>query len=192
MNNIQSKTIKVKDIKPYKGNHRIISDQAINAVVTSIKEYGYNVPILVDENNVIIAGHVRHLALKQLKVKEVLCMVVQEDDEVAKDKMRLLDNAISQAADWHDIKLGKELRMIKELGDSTGWDTFASMFDEGSALDNLLNQSLGGKIKDVTTKDLDKASSNEKKKFNQVRTNDRDRLVKCPSCGSEFEVRVYG
>ena len=192
MAHITPKKIKVSDLIPYTDNHRVITKQAVNAVAASIKRYGYNVPILVDTENVIIAGHVRHQALLQLKVKEVLVMEVQEQDEVAKDKMRLLDNAISQAAEWHDVKLGQELRMIKELGDSTTWDTFASMFDEGSALDNLLNQSLGGKIKDITEYDLDKAGKSEHNKFNKVRTNDKDREVTCPKCGSKFEIRVYG
>lgn len=192
MSKITPKKVKVSDLIPYKDNHRVITEHSVNAVATSIKRYGYNVPILVDTENVIIAGHVRHLALMRLKVKEVMVMEIQEQDEIAKDKMRLLDNAISQAAEWHDVKLGQELRMIKELGDGTTWDTFASMFDEGSALDNLLNQSLGGKIKDVTEYDIGKADEKEQKKFNKVRTDDKDREVTCPKCGSKFEIRVYG
>ena len=59
-------TINIEDIKPYKNNPREISTEAINKVMKSIKEYGNNQPIVVDQDNVIVVGHTRWKALKQL------------------------------------------------------------------------------------------------------------------------------
>jgi len=183
---------KVKNLKPFKKNYREITAEAINAVAKSIQTYGYNVPIIVDSNGVIIAGHVRQKALLQLGIEEVVCVVVKENDEETKDKIRLLDNAIGEASDWDEKSLGKELRMIKDLAGEGTWDNFASMWgDTKDALDKHLQTSLGGGIREVNDKDLKKAEQREHDKFQQVKEDNRDKKVLCPECGYEFLIRVH-
>ena len=72
--------IPIKNIRPYEGNERNIPQEGVDAVKKSIKTYGFNVPILVTKDLEIIAGHTRYKALKELKIDEVLCIVVDEDD----------------------------------------------------------------------------------------------------------------
>ena len=67
--NIQ--TINITEIKPYENNPRKISEKAIDKVALSLKEFGWQQPIVVDEKNVIIAGHTRHKAAEKLGYREV-------------------------------------------------------------------------------------------------------------------------
>lgn len=68
---MQVEKVKLKDIKPYSHNAKIHTEEQINQIATSIKEFGYNDPIAIDENNVIIEGHGRYEALKRLGYDEV-------------------------------------------------------------------------------------------------------------------------
>ena len=189
---IKETTVRIEDLIPYEENHRIISKQAIEVTKTSIKNYGFNVPILIDENNVIIAGHTRRLALIELGYEEAFCVRVEEKDEEKKDKMRLLDNAISSASRFDDIKLGRELRSIQDSSTDETWKAFSEVFKDDSILDNLLKTSLGGMIKPVTEESIDKAKKKQDDKFSEkVKKNENESQVLCPKCNREFTVRIY-
>lgn len=69
--------IAIDNIKPYSKNPRI-NDNAVDYVAKSIKEFGFKVPIVIDKNNVIVAGHTRYKASKQLGLKEVPCIVADD------------------------------------------------------------------------------------------------------------------
>ena len=64
----------IKDLKPYEKNPRK-NENAVEYVANSIKEFGFKVPIVVDKNNVIVAGHTRYKAAKKLGLKEVLSLI---------------------------------------------------------------------------------------------------------------------
>lgn len=66
--------IKLKDIKPYGKNPRK-NDDAVPYVAESIKQFGFKVPIVIDKNNVIVAGHTRYKAAKKLGFKSVPCII---------------------------------------------------------------------------------------------------------------------
>lgn len=98
----------IGDIKPYEKNARK-NDEAVKAVIESIKQCEYVAPIVVDENNVILAGHTRLKALKKLGVKEVeVCVKTGLTDE-QKRKYRLLDNKTNEIAEWDFDLLADEL-----------------------------------------------------------------------------------
>ena len=63
---MEIREINIDEIKPYKNNPREISNEAVEKVVKSIKVFGYNQPIVVDNDNVIVVGHTRWKALKKL------------------------------------------------------------------------------------------------------------------------------
>ena len=88
---IKTVTLKIGDIHPYPNNPRK-NDQAVDAVVESIKQCGYIAPIIVDENNVILAGHTRYKALKKLGYTEIECIIKENLNEQQKRKYRVLDN----------------------------------------------------------------------------------------------------
>jgi ParB-like chromosome segregation protein Spo0J len=189
---IKQRIVPLEDLIPYEHNHRVITQKAIDAAKTSIENYGFNVPILIDKNNVIIAGHTRRLALIELGWDEVLCAEVQEVNEEKKDKIRLLDNAIGSSSKFDDIKLGRELRSIQDTSTDESWNTFAEVFKDDSVLTNLLKTSLGGALKPVTKETLEKAKQKQETKFgNKESNNDNEAIVQCPKCSRDFKIRVY-
>lgn len=107
--------IATKEIKPYKNNPRK-NDSAVDAVVESIKQCGYVAPIIVDENNVILAGHTRFKAIKKLGWNEVGVLVKDGLTEEQKRKYRLLDNKTNELADWDFPLLEEELEGL-DFGD---------------------------------------------------------------------------
>lgn len=117
-------------IKPYWRNPRK-NDKAIEAVKSSIKKYGYNQPIVVDKKDVIIAGHTRYKALRQLGFKNVAVVVLDIDEDKAK-QYRIADNKTAEKSEWDDDLLMFELREIEELED------MIDFFDDGE-LDSLLD-----------------------------------------------------
>ena len=127
---LELKTIPISDIKPYKNNPRK-NDKAVDAVAESIKQCTYVAPIIVDENNVILAGHTRWKAMKKLGRAECECIVKSGLTEDQKKKYRLLDNKTNELADWDFDMLADELH---------GLDLSAFDFDWG--LRDELNDSV--------------------------------------------------
>lgn len=103
------KTVKVKDIKPYERNVRDNNQIAVDMVADSIKRYGYQNPIIVDKDLVVISGHTRLLALKQLGYKEAQVIVSNMSKDQAK-AFRVIDNKTNELSNWEKDKLSLELR----------------------------------------------------------------------------------
>ena len=101
-------TIKLKNIYPYEHNVRK-NDKAVDSVIKSIEQCTYIAPIIVDENNVILAGHTRYKALKKLGRIECECIVKEGLTEEQKKKYRLLDNKTNELSDWDFDLLSDEL-----------------------------------------------------------------------------------
>lgn len=108
LTDMKIETIKLSEIKPYLNNPRK-NDQAVDAVAESIQQCGYVAPIIVDENNVILAGHTRYKALKRLGYTEADVVVKTGLTEEQKRKYRLLDNKTNELAEWDYDLLAEEL-----------------------------------------------------------------------------------
>jgi len=77
---------KINDLTPYDNNPRL-NDAAVDAVAKSIEEFGFKVPIVIDKDGVIVAGHTRLKAAKQLHIDEVPCIIADDlSDEELKQK----------------------------------------------------------------------------------------------------------
>ncbi len=125
--------LQLKDLIPYKNNPRK-NDQAVPYVEESIEQVGYITPIVVDENNVIMAGHTRAKALLAKNggtdTEEVDVLRVSGLTEEQKRKFRILDNKTNEFAEWDFDKLEKELADL-DFGEfdfdfdlsSDGWET---------------------------------------------------------------------
>lgn len=100
--------VKIDKIKPYERNARK-NDEAVKAVVESIKQCEYVAPIVVDEDYVILCGHTRLKALKQLGYTEVEICVKSGLTDEQKRKYRLLDNKTNEIAEWDFDLLAEEL-----------------------------------------------------------------------------------
>lgn len=103
--------IELKKIKQYENNPRK-NDEAVGPVAESIKEFGFKCPIILDKDNVIIAGHTRYKAAKRLKLKEVPCIVADDLTEEQIRAFRLADNKVGEIAEWDFDLLNMELESI--------------------------------------------------------------------------------
>lgn len=129
---MELKTLDINEITPYWNNARK-NDEAVDKVAQSIKKCGYVAPIIVDEQNVILAGHTRLKALQQLGYKEVEVQVVNDLDEETKKKYRLLDNKTGEIADWDKTALEEELEKVDLSELDIEWDVtddIVGNFDE--------------------------------------------------------------
>lgn len=100
--------IAIDNIKPYSKNPRN-NDKAVDYVANSIKEFGFKVPIVIDKNNVIVAGHTRYKASVKLGLKEVPCIIADDLTNEQIKAFRLADNKVSEFADWNLDLLDEEL-----------------------------------------------------------------------------------
>lgn len=99
---------KIGDIKPYERNPRR-NDEAVKYVAESIREFGFKVPIVIDKNGVIVAGHTRYKAGIKLGLKEVPCIVADDLTEEQIKAFRLADNKTAEKAEWDFDLLEEEL-----------------------------------------------------------------------------------
>lgn len=103
--------IDINKLKPYKNNPRK-NDGAVEYVANSIKEFGFKVPIIVDKDYEIIAGHTRLKAANKLGLKEVPIIIADDLTEEQVKAFRLADNKVSEVAEWDFDLLNEELEDI--------------------------------------------------------------------------------
>lgn len=105
---------KIDEVIPYEKNPRK-NDEAVKYVAESIKEFGFKVPIIIDSNNVIIAGHTRLKASKKLGYKEVPCIIADDLTPEQIKAFRLADNKVGEMAEWDLDLLNEELEDIIDI-----------------------------------------------------------------------------
>ena len=106
---------KLSELVPYKKNPRK-NDAAVPKVMQSIKEFGFKVPIVIDKDNVLVTGHTRFKASKNLGLDEVPCIIADDLTDEQIKAYRLADNKVSEFSIWDDSFLGEELEVLEELG----------------------------------------------------------------------------
>lgn len=110
---------------PYVNNAKIHSDDQVTKIASSIREFGFLNPVLIDKDNNIIAGHGRVMAAKKLGLKEVPVIYVEGLTEAQRKAYILADNRLGELADW-DMDLVKleleELELANFDIDLTGFD----------------------------------------------------------------------
>lgn len=102
----------LSEIKPYENNPRN-NDGAVDYVANSIREFGFKVPIIIDENNVIVAGHTRLKAAEKLGLEKAPCIRADDLSEKQIKAFRLADNKVGEIATWDLDKLNIELGDIE-------------------------------------------------------------------------------
>lgn len=160
MNKLEIKYIPINEIKPYKNNPRL-NEEAIPYVMNSIKEFGFKNPIILDKNNVIVAGHTRLESAKRLDMKEVPVIYADDLTEEQIKAFRLADNKVAEKSLWDYAKLDEELDSILDID--------MSMFDFNINTDDL---------------ELDYDNENEVENINK-------KLCKCPKCGHINEEKAF-
>lgn len=142
----------------YENNPRN-NDSAVEAVAASIKEFGFKVPIIVDKDNVIVAGHTRLKAARILGLDKVPCIVADDLTPEQIKAFRLADNKVGELAGWDFTKLEEELAGISEQFDMS---EFGFEKSEDVDIDSFFEY----------------AEQKEKE----------PKRVQCPHCGEWFEV----
>lgn len=122
-------TLKLEDIKPYEKNPRK-NDGAVDQVAASIKEFGFKVPIIIDKDNIIVAGHTRYKAAKKLGLTEVPCIKADDLNEEQIKAFRLADNKVSEAAEWDFDLLSEELADLQAVDFNMEQFGFETAYEE--------------------------------------------------------------
>ena len=110
---------------PYAANARTHSDDQVAQIAGSITAFGFNVPCLVDDRGVLIAGHGRLLAARQLELETVPVIRLEHLSEAEARAFRLADNRIAENAGWDEDLLRVELEQLREAEfdlDLTGFE----------------------------------------------------------------------
>lgn len=105
---------KLADLTPYQKNPRK-NDDAVKYVKASIKEFGFKVPIIIDANDIIVAGHTRYKAAKSLKLEEVPCIIADDLTDEQVKAFRLADNKVGELAQWDGDLLTEEISGILDI-----------------------------------------------------------------------------
>lgn len=173
------KKIPITKIKPYWRNPRK-NDGAVASVRLSIENYGFNVPLVVDPNFVIIAGHTRYKAALQLEFDELPCVVLDIDERKAKE-YRIADNKTSELASWDYENLMPELREL----DIDIMQPFFSDLD----LSGMLNP-VQMNFEPVTDEEIEEHTAMADERFNEASQTVSNSMVEvtCPDCGHDFFV----
>lgn len=173
---MQVQSMKIDEVKPYPNNPRN-NDDGVEAVANSIKEFGWQQPIVVDKDNVIIVGHTRYKAAKKLGMDKVPVVVASNLSDEQVRAYRLADNKTGELTDW-DMSL-----LDDELGDIADID----MSDFGFDLD------LDDDEVEVQEDDFDDEIPEEpKSKLGQIYQLGRHRLMCGDSTNPEMVKKLVG
>jgi ParB-like chromosome segregation protein Spo0J len=175
--------VSIKAIKPYWRNPRN-NEEGIEAVRKSIEEYGFNSPIIVDKEFVIIAGHTRYKALQQLGYETIPIIVADLPAQKVKE-YRIADNKTSELSQWDYPKLVLEL---KELADLPAMQDFFPDLDLSSIVDTLPKSI----ALDVSHADVTKSADLMGKNYTSRNEEERKGFIPmiCPDCGYEYSLHI--
>ena len=157
---IEVKYRKVEDLIPYVNNSRKHSDEQVAQIASSIKEFGWTNPILIDGTNSIIAGHGRLMAARKLKMEEVPTIELSHLTDTQRKALVIADNKLALNADWDTTLLTIELD---------------ELLKDGFALIKTI-------MSDVN---FDAGSEEDQGKLDQL----DPKWICCPHCGKEFDAR---
>ena len=163
-------TVSIESLIPYANNPRN-NEEAIEKVARSIDEFGWQQPIVVDENMVVIVGHTRLLAAKSLGLNEVPIHVADKLTDEQARAYRLADNRTNEYASWNMNLVGIELRELDDLGmdiELTGFSNIelASLLIDPELIDESYDKD---GVMEIGQEDFNKFDN------------------KCPRCGFEFD-----
>lgn len=136
MNIIQKR---LDEIRPYERNPRK-NDNAVQYVARSIEAFGFKVPVVIDRDGVIVAGHTRYKAAKELGLETVPCILADDLTPEQVRAFRIVDNKTQELSKWKYDALGVELDAIMDIDMSQfgfGQDTgdYVQDLDDGEEIE---------------------------------------------------------
>lgn len=176
-------------VTPYARNARQHSDKQIDLIARSIREFGFNNPVLIDRDNAIVAGHGRYEAAIRLKLKTVPTLLLEHLTETQVKAYRIADNRIAELSEWDDDVLRLEILDLSDL-DIAGeldFDVSLTGFDTPE-LDIILGGSGGDAAVDSSeTVEVPDPQTTPVARPGDVWTLGRHRLF----CGNALETAAY-
>lgn len=182
--------LNLKDLKPYEKNPRK-NDEAVKYVKESIKQFGFKVPIVVDKNYVIVAGHTRYKASKELGLTKVPCIIADDLTEEQVKAFRLADNKVSEKAEWDFDLLNDELTDILDIDmDLLG---FEDLDFDNEEQKEIVEDDIPETPKEAITKygDIWKLGEHRLMCGNSLNQSDIDELLNGVSCELTFTDPPY-
>ena len=142
----------VDDLRPYQNNPRLHSKTQIDKLARAISDFGFLIPILIDDQNMVLAGHARIEAAKKLASRNVPCIRAGHLTEAQKRTFTILDNRLAEEATWDFQLLAKEIEFLQNEGidlTTTGFEIpeIEMIFD---ATDPPVNNAEDDSIPDLT------------------------------------------
>ena len=123
----QMQLVDINKLVPYVNNARTHSPEQITKLRSSLREFGFVNPVLIDREFNVLAGHGRLIAAKEEGIKEVPCVFVEHLSEAQKKAYILADNRMSLDAGWDDALLKVEMESLQEMGFDIGMTGFDEM-----------------------------------------------------------------
>jgi len=139
-------------INAYEFNNRTHSEEQISRIASSIKEFGFNQPIVIDENNIVLVGHGRLYAAKSLNLDKVPSYKITGLTEVQKKAYRILDNKLQNDSTWQFNNLDLELGFLEDNGldlEEWGLDSLRDLLDSNTNTE-IVEDDGGGELPDET------------------------------------------
>lgn len=155
-------TMGIDKLSPYEMNAKVHNDVQVGKIVKSLKEFGWVSPVIIDENNMILAGHGRVMAAKKCGIENVPCVKVSGLTDMQKKAYILADNKLSEDADWDFSKLKAELESLVENGYDSSLSGFS--FDKND-FDYSLIDIFGDDAYDIGANSETKEESENKSKY---------------------------
>lgn len=151
----------IEELVPYENNPRK-NDEAVSKVAESIREFGFKVPIIVDKDNVIVAGHTRLKAARELGFETVPVIKADDLTEEQVRAFRLADNKVGEFSEWDFEKLEEELEEL------SGFEMSQFGFADPNEID-------WEKVEDLTEQNYDKPEKE---------------MLECPFCHKK-DVKIH-
>ena len=184
------KQINTSDLKPYENNARMHGEEQLKQIEKSIKEFGFTIPILLDEHNTILAGHGRWNVAKRMNLEQVPCMVVSHLNDTQKRAYVIADNKIAENSEWNfDIYMSE----IKKL-DDLDFDLSSIGLEADMTLSNFSPDILPNTVGvNVSENDFNTAQNQINKQIDGAMNQNSESGIDaiCPSCGTEFKVTGF-
>lgn len=156
---------KISEIREYENNPRH-NEGAVEAVAASIREFGFKVPIIIDSDGVIVAGHTRKKAAEHLGLDVVPCVVADDLTPEQVKAFRLADNKTAELAEWDMKKLAEELQGISDID----MDIFG--FEEGEEGEQVPDTTYTDKVNipqyEITGEDVSLSDCIQEDKTNEL------------------------
>jgi len=177
----------IDSLVPYDRNPRMHPDSQIDQLANSITQWGWTVPILIDDASNVIAGHGRLEAAKRLGMDEVPCVVASGWSEDQRKAYVIADNKLSESSDWDNGELYNQLKSLSESNfdlSLVGYDNFEPI-EFSPSLEPSFN------AHDVNAASIDMASGNMQSQIEGIQSSkvEQGTEVICPHCMETFSIR---